>query len=272
MISLAFLICLYGYQLIKFSDNKLHITFCDVGQGDGIHIRTPEGEDILIDGGPDSKVLNCLEKHMPFWDRQIEAVYMTHPDADHLTGLIYVIKSYKVIYFGTSKAPKSTAAFDELHKVLDQKNIKVNYLYKGDSLKTKSGLKMNILWPTHEFAQNPSEDTNDYSLVQFFQFGDFTALFTGDVPHVYLNSIMPGIKSLDLFKPPHHGSKTGVDEFTFQHIIPKFAVISSGRENRYGHPNKEVLDILQGLKIRYKNTADEGDIEIVSDGEKWYVK
>src|SRR4029079_1047281 len=130
LISLSVLFLLGAYQFYRFSDKKLHITFCDIGQGDAIHIRTNEGDDILIDGGPDSKVLSCLSAHMPLWDRQIEAVYLTHPDADHLTGLIDVIKSYKVLYFGTSKAPKSTEVFEELNKVLAQKKILTHYLYR----------------------------------------------------------------------------------------------------------------------------------------------
>lgn len=272
LISLAVLILYICYQLLKYSDNKLHITFCDIGQGDAIHIRTNEGDDILIDGGPGSKVLDCLSKTMPLWDRKIEAVYLTHPDADHLTGLIDVVKNYKIIYFGTSKAPKDTEVFNELTKALSQKNIKVNYLYRGDVLKSKKGFEIKVLWPTQQFINNPGEETNDYSLVQLLTYGKFKALLTGDVPSIYLNSIMPGIDHLDLFKPPHHGSKTGIDEFTFQHIVPHFAVISAGRNNRYGHPNKEVLQILEKYKVPYKNTANVGNIEIISDGEKWSVK
>ena len=272
LLSLCFLAVLTVYQLLKFSDKALHITFCDVDQGDAIHIRTPNGDDILVDGGPNAKVLDCLSNHMPFWDRQIEAVYMTHPDADHFTGLIGVIKSYKINYFGTSNAPKATGVFEELNRQLEIHQIKKNFVYKGDRVRTKDGFTMTILWPTHEFINNPSQDTNDYSLVQKLEYGKFTVLLTGDVPSVYLNSIMPGLERLDVFKPPHHGSKTGVDEFTFQYVVPKYAVISSGRKNKYGHPNKQVIDVLSDNKIPYKNTATDGDIEIVSDGEKWWVK
>mgnify|MGYP001618356405 CR=1 FL=1 len=111
LISGVLLLIFAIYQFISFSDKKLHIVFCSVGQGDAILIRTPEGSDILVDGGPDESVSNCLSRHMPLWDRTIEVVYLTHPDADHLTGLIQVIKTYNVKYFGTSDAPKETLVF-----------------------------------------------------------------------------------------------------------------------------------------------------------------
>ena len=88
--------CILVYQNITYNDKKLHVVICDVGQGDAIFIRTPSGSDILIDGGPDDSVLACLGKHMPFWDRTLEIMILTHPHADHLTGLIDVSKSYSV--------------------------------------------------------------------------------------------------------------------------------------------------------------------------------
>lgn len=119
LISSAVLIGLFFYQTIEFSDKKLHLVFCDIGQGDAIYIRTPDGDDILIDGGPNEKVLDCLASNMPIWDRKIEAIYLTHPDADHLTGLISVVNNYEVDYFGTSDAPKSTGVFKELNNALE---------------------------------------------------------------------------------------------------------------------------------------------------------
>ena len=268
---MLFLAILYGYHLILFSDNKFHLIFCNVGQGDGILIRTPKGKDIIVDGGPsENSLTDCLSRHLPFWDREIDIVYMTHPDADHLTGLIGVVKTYNVKYFGTPKAKKATGVYDELMSVLADKKIPVDWLEKGDAIKSKDGLLMQILWPTKEFLEVDHPDSNDYSLVQLVKYGNFQALLTGDVPSVYLNSIMPTLGLLDVFKPPHHGSKTGIDEFTFQHNVPQFAVISAGVKNRYHHPSTEVLKLLEKAGIPYKDTM-KGDIEIVSDGTKWWI-
>ena len=271
LLSMVFLAFLYAYHLIRYSDNKFHLIFCNVGQGDGIFIRTPKGKDIIIDGGPqENSLTECLSRHLPFWDRDIDIVYMTHPDADHLTGLIGVIKTYNVKYFATSKAPKDTAVYDELMSFIKSKKITVNYVTKGEAIVTKDGLTMEIMWPTNEFVKGMHDDTNDYSLVHLVKFGNFRALLTGDVPSVYLNSIMPLAGRLDVIKPPHHGSKTGIDEFTFQHNLPQFAVISAGLKNRYHHPSPEVLNLLEKAGIPYKDTM-KGDVEIISDGVKWWL-
>src|SRR3989344_6568995 len=95
--------CILVYQNITYNDKKLHVVFCDVGQGDAIFVRTPNGSDILIDGGPDDSVLNCLGKHMPFWDRDLELVILTHPHSDHFTGLFSVLKTYKIEIFATEE-------------------------------------------------------------------------------------------------------------------------------------------------------------------------
>src|SRR3990167_8207809 len=86
----------FVYQKIKFEDGKTHIIFCSVGQGDGILIRTPSGLDIVEDGGPDDSILSCLSRHMPFWDRTIEIIILTHPDSDHISGLIDVVDRYRI--------------------------------------------------------------------------------------------------------------------------------------------------------------------------------
>jgi competence protein ComEC len=271
LLAMLFLVFLYSYHLIRFSDKNFHLIFCNVGQGDGILIRTPEGHDIIIDGGPqENSLTDCLTRHLPFWDRDIDIVYMTHPDSDHLTGLIGVVKSYNVKYFGTPKVKKETGVYDELMALLENKKIPVDWLIKGDAIKIKTGFSMVIHWPTKEFAAGIHDDANDYSLVQKVTYGNFNALLTGDVASVYLNSIMPLAGTIDVFKPPHHGSKTGVDEFTFQHNIPRFAVISAGLKNKYHHPAPEVLNLLREAGIPYKDTMH-GDIEIVSDGVKWWV-
>jgi competence protein ComEC len=243
-----------------------------VGQGDGILMRTPKGFDIIIDGGPkENSMTNCLEHHLPFWDRTIEAVFLTHPDADHLTGLIGVVKSYNISFFGTSEAPKDTAVYDELFSLLKEDGIPVHWVFKGDILKTKDNVTLLTYWPTKAFVSLQSKETNDYSLVQMVRYGKFNALLTGDIPSTYLNSIMPQLSYLDVFKPPHHGSKTGIDEFTFQHIVPKFAVLSFGLHNRYHHPAPSTIEILNKYKIPTKNTL-KGDVEIVSNGKEWEVK
>lgn len=272
LLSMVFLTILGAYHFIRFSDKNFHLIFCNVGQGDGILVRTPDGIDIIVDGGPhEDSMTECLSRHLPFWDKDIEAMYLTHPDSDHLTGLIGVIKAYNVKYFGTSEAPKGTAVFNELMSLLEEKKITKHYVFAGDKIVTKDGAGITTLWPTQEFINHKSSETNDYSLVQLVKYGKFQTLLDGDIPSIYLNSIMPQLGYLDVFKPPHHGSKTGTDEFTFQHLVPKLAVLSYGFHNKYHHPSPEVVEILQKYNIPTKNTL-KGDVEIVSNGTNWWVK
>ena len=272
LLSCAILLIIYGYHFVALTDKHFHLIFCNVGQGDGILIRSSTGRTVIIDGGPhENSLTDCLSRHLPLWQRQIDAVYLTHPDADHLAGLIQVVRTYNVKYFGTSKAPKTTEVYKELMNVLQEKGIPVEWVFRGDKMLVKDGLSITTQWPTKDFINNPSDETNDYSLVQLVKYGNFSALLTGDIPSIYLNSIMPTIDRLDVFKPPHHGSKTGMDEFTLQYVVPSFAVLSFGYHNRYHHPSPEILSLLKNANIPYKDTL-KGDIEIVSDGKKWWLK
>ena len=123
---LFFLLLLFfsaGFLFIKNnSDGKLHVYFCDVGQGDAIYIRMPTGADMLIDGGPNSKVVDCLSKHMPFYDRKIDLVVLTHPQADHLKGLIDVLERYNVTYFASSSIANNTEGYSKLVSLIKEKN------------------------------------------------------------------------------------------------------------------------------------------------------
>ena len=123
LIILGFLIL---FAFLNYKDDKLHIVFCDVGQGDAIFIRTSREADILIDGGPDAKVLECLSSHMPFWDRSIDLVIMTHPDADHSTGLISVVERYRIEKFYTQAIPGKTDVYKRLEANLAKKQLWVN--------------------------------------------------------------------------------------------------------------------------------------------------
>ncbi|MDO8583252.1 MAG: MBL fold metallo-hydrolase, partial [bacterium] len=169
--------CILIYQNITYNDKKLHVVICDVGQGDAIFIRTPNGSDILIDSGPDEKVLSCLSKHMPFWDRTIEIAILTHPDADHITGFIDVIKRYKLIRFYTSNITAKTAVYVQFLKTLADYKIKQNYLWQGDRFVLKDGLTFQTLWPTLEWQ---GTTTNSFSVIELLTYKNFKALFTGD--------------------------------------------------------------------------------------------
>lgn len=281
-ISLLSLGGLFFYQQGKFNDNKLHVVFCDVGQGDAIYIRTPENNDILIDGGPNDKVLNCLNNHMPFWDRDLELVVLTHPHADHVAGLISVLQRYNVIAFATADSTSSTDIYKELLKELKAKSIKQKTLVQGDRFMSPEGVVLVTEQPEASSLIAKSQETsvlgskaeyfdqNESSVIDVLTYKNFDVLLTGDAD---INSILDSAKGkrIEVLKVSHHGSKTGTNKKLLEEIMPELAVISVGKNNRYNLPYPQTIKDLKDLGIKYLRTDEAGDIEIISDGKSWQV-
>src|SRR3990167_2276734 len=139
LLSLFLLLSLFFYQYTKTNDTNLHLVVCDVGQGDAIYLKTPSGKDVLVDGGPNDSVLNCLTNNMPFWDRTIDLIVLTHPDADHITGLIPVLERYNVLHFVTSKTSKSTAIYKNFLKALENEGLELKYVFANDKINFGDG-------------------------------------------------------------------------------------------------------------------------------------
>lgn len=271
---------IFVFQHAKFNNSKLHIIFCDVNQGDAIFIRAPKGEDILIDAGPNNLVLDCLSKHMPFWDKTIELAILTHPHSDHLNGFLGVLKNYKVLSFVTLNLKNNTSGFSALLESLKEQDIKIHYVYLGDRFTFNDGLSITIVGPSREFLAKTSpqgligerkEFANVESLVKF---KNFLALLTGDSQSPELKEGLDKyqFKNLSLLQVPHHGSKTGLDEDFIHRTSPKLAVISVGKNNKYGHPAQSTIKILRNKGIKILRTDEHGEIEITTDGFSWVVK
>lgn len=275
-IASVLLLFLIFFAFFKYQDDKLHLVVCDVGQGDAIFIRTSIQTDILIDGGPDSSVLSCLSRHMPFWDRSLDLVIMTHPDADHSLGLIDVIDRYKIDNFYTQEVPGSTDVYKRLEAKLSDKKLSAKYLLSGKRISDKSGFSMLTLWPSLEAIErmdkNRSKTTlNKVAVVELVRFGDFKGLLTADIGFEEMNEIYTEANSINFLKVPHHGSRTGIDELELSFMNPDFAAISVGKNN-YGHPSKQILDLLKKENVSYLRTDQVGDIEVISDGKIWFLK
>lgn len=277
-VALLLLGAVFFYEYSRFNDGRLHVVFCDVGQGDAIYLRTPKGIDVLVDGGPNDAVLGCLSSHMPFWDRTIELVFLTHPHADHLTGLISVLDRYTVLSFNTENLTNTTAGFRKLTETIRAKKIKSRYVGAGDTFRTKDGLSIRVLGPTESFLLTTSpegvigESGEFGSLITLVSFGEFRLLLTGDSQKEGLRDGLWRVgESVDVVQVPHHGSKTGLDADILTRIKPRFAVISVGKKNRYGHPNKETLKLLGDKDTKIVRTDQNGEIEIISDGKTFWV-
>lgn len=246
-------------------DDNLHIIACDVGQGDSILIQRGNNQ-ILIDGGPDKSVLDCLGRHMPFFDNKIEMVILTHPQADHYGGLIDVFKQYKVGLFGEYNTISSNKGYEVLKNTVGGLGIPASHIAKGTEIHVGL-IHLDILQPDDGIN---SKNVNDDGVVSLLKYGNFEALFTADVENEISDQLskMPQIKNLEYIKVNHHGSRNGLSENLLKAVMPKYAVISSAKKNSYGHPHKEILDLLNKYNVSILRTDQLGDIEVVTDGYK----
>lgn len=271
-----FFLCLGVYQGIQLQDKRLKVIFCDVGQGDAIYIRTPKGFDILFDGGPDTKVLECLARYKPFWERRLGLIILSHPHADHLNGLIDVFERYEVKAFATERLENDSDGYTALIKTIQEENLKVSYVYKGDSIKTKDGVVLNVLSPDKEYLRKTSQDgvireSGEFaSLILHVSYKDFDLLLTGDTQNLQLAKALDqfGLPSLEVLQVPHHGSRTGLTQSLVTRLLPKEAIISVGKNN-YGHPTPFTLGLLSNQEVLIHRTDKEGSIEIKTDGESY---
>lgn len=252
----------FGYRNYKTSQN-LQIWFYDIGQGDSSLIKFPGNYTILVDGGPDNRILEKLGQTINPFNKNIDLVVATHNHADHTKGLNYVLDKYRVSQFVTHEKDKGVA------------------LYAGDSIKIPAKLgfaTIKILWPPKElFSKNCMQfcdinidDPNSVSLVFELQYKNFKALFTGDATLSVLEFLAPSSSKVDVVKIPHQGSKDSFLEEFYKKIEPKVSVISVGK-NSYGHPSKEVVDFLTKIGSKVYKTSDFGGVKISTNGESWSI-
>lgn len=258
---------LLTFGLIFFALNshaqsqKLQVAFLDVGQGDAILISQGEKQ-ILIDGGPSGqKLMEKLGEYVPFWDRKIDVVIATHPDADHITGLVDVLKNYSVDQVIESGAKSESQVFGALEKSIEEKKVEKQLARKGMKIKLSDDASLEIFSPTEDIIDKLKDDTNSASIVAKLTYGENSFLFTGDLPLEAESQLVNAKLSLEsnVLKVSHHGSKSATSEQFLELVHPKEAVISVGKGNRYGHPTAEVLSRLQDDKIKILRTDVSGD-------------
>ncbi len=268
---IASFIIIVGILISQFyvaSKSPFFMVFCNVGQGDGIYMRA-FSEDIVIDGGPDGSIVECLNRHMSLFDRNIELMVVTHADSDHYAGFLDVLDSYTVTHFATSHGDSDVLGYQALLQKLEKLNVPIRRLEQGESIKVNEQLQLDILWPPKAFT-DVDDDRNNSSLVMLLDYQDFEAILPGDVDKEYLNILLPDLNHIDIFKLSHHGSRTGTDEKTFENFRPELSIISAGKDNRFDHPHKEVIEALKNADLQYKTTF-EGDIVITSNGQGFNV-
>lgn len=260
------------YDLAK--PQFLEVHFFDVGQGDAIFIETPQRHQILIDGGPTSVILEKLGKEMPFWDKSIDLIILTHPERDHIVGLIEVLKKYKIENILWTGVLRDTAEYQEWLKSIEKERAKIKIAKAGQKIYClRPDVKhcyIDILYPFESLEGETVKNTNNTSIIGKLIFNENSFLFTGDAYESVEKKLLEKETELnsDVLKVGHHGSKTSTCEEFLEKVLPEIAVIQVG-ENKYGHPHPEVLERLKKFDIKVLRTAKEGDIKIISDGIKY---
>lgn len=244
----------------------LTVAFLDIGQGDSIFIEAPNGNQMLVDGGPNKSVLSALGGVMPFYDHTIDVVVATHPDQDHISGLIDVLNRFSITAIFEPGANASTSAYQTLEKTIIEKKVPRILARRGMRIVLDEGVFLNILFPDRDVS---NVETNTASIVAELQYGNTNVLLTGDSPQViekYLVSLDGKTLHSDVLKPGHHGSKTSSSPEFIGAVAPQYAVISAGKNNKYGHPHKETLDTLKQFGVSVLRTDRSGTIVFQSDG------
>ena len=269
------IVCLICYQLVIYSDKNLHMVVCDVGQGDGIYIRLPNHMDVVVDGGGNSLILECMSHHMPFWDRKIDVVFLSHGHEDHARGLVDVLSSYEVGYLVTERDLGESGVVSMLLEEAKVQDVEVKYLHKGEVVRLGS-VNFRVEWPTEDFLLETDDtvssfDANSASLTLLASYGSVDFLLTGDVNREVVDGVIDKYDP-EVVKLAHHGSRTGTGVETFKVNKPGLAVMSLGKDNSYGHPHAEVIQVLNDAGIPYLRTDVYGSIEIVSDGRSFWIE
>jgi competence protein ComEC len=262
LVFLFILVIILAGVIFVQKSRELKVIFLDVGQGDAILIEQGSKQ-ILIDGGPSGqRLLEKLGKYVPFWDREIEMIIATHPDADHITGLADVMQNYKIGLVMETGATSESQIFKKTQELIQEKNIEKIEAQRGEKINLNDEARMEIFNPGPETPIS-SNDTNVSSVMARLTFGDNSFLFTGDLPGEQEVALINNKIALNsrVLKVGHHGSKYSTSEEFLKAVAPEDAVISVGKNNRYGHPAQEIIERLKSKSIRILRTDEMGDVE-----------
>jgi competence protein ComEC len=258
--------------LAALPDGRLHVAFLDVGQGDAIFITTPRGRQILIDGGPSpGVVLSAIGQRMPFWDRSLDLVVNTHPEADHLGGLPEVLERYRVERVIQSDVEGDTALYRAWETALAEEGAAVASAQAGMRMALGDGVWLEVL---HPGAAPTGEGLNNHSVVLRLRLGRVSFLLPGDIETGVERRLAgePSTLAATVLKAPHHGADTSSSAEFLAAVQPQVAVISVGAENRFGHPAAAVLARYAERGVPMLRTDELGTIELITDGKRLWLE
>lgn len=268
--SLFILGCEKQNKVVEQTEGEMKVHYINVGQGDSILIQV-NNKNMLIDAGP-GKSKDMLINYLDSINiKKIDYVIATHPHEDHIGNLDDVINKYEIGAFYSPKVTHTTKAYENMIKALKKKNLKINVIKAGtDSIDLGAGTKVSVFSPLKdEYKKGSKQDFNNYSPIMKVEFGKTSFLFTGDAEkEVEAEVLKKGYDvSADVLKLGHHGSSTSTTEEFLKAVNPSIGIIQLAKDNDYGHPHKETLELLKKYKITtYRNDIDR-DIVLISDGK-----
>lgn len=277
LIHLVIVLCLFVFvfstnSIANQKDGLLKVYFLDVGQGDAVFVETSNGNQVLIDGGPDNKIVQELAEVMPFYDREIDMVVATHPHADHIAGLISVLERYDVKNILQVKEDYNSPVVPVWKEAVWSEGANEIEATSGKIIDLGNGTTLTIIHPFVSVAGTLFKNPHDAVVVAILKYGDLEIMLTGDMEAKAERRLMLDgydLKS-DILKIGHHGSKTSTTPEFLSAVAPEVAFIQVGK-NRYGHPTREILDRLENFGIKYYRTDLDGTIEVQSDGKNYQI-
>ena len=266
---LLFITIFLFYQDFKSSNKSLTFAMLDIGQGDGLFIQSPSGAQIMFDAGPAHSVLGPLARVMSPFDKTIDAIVITNPDADHIGGFLDILKNYKVGKVFEPGTFNDSKTYQNLEAEIKRQNIPDILVRRGMRLDIGGGSAIDILFPDRDVS---TWSSNDGSVVARLSYGKTSVMLTGDATtlteKIILSENFPAKLQSGILKIGHHGSRTSTSASFVKAVTPVYAMISDGKNNKYGHPHKETLDTLASFRTKILRTDLLGTIIMNSDGQK----
>lgn len=257
------------YFIITNENKYLKVVFLDIGQGDAIFIQTPNKKQMLIDSGNGNQILPKLYKIMPLFDKSIDILVITNPDQDHIGGFQYVIKEFKIGMILEPGTNSETLTYENLEKIIEEKKINRKLAKRGMKIVLDKDIHFDVLFPDRDVSD---WERNDGSLVAKLSYLNSTFMLMGDGTKYteYLIRENENDKFLesDILKLGHHGSHTSSSLLWLETVKPEFAIVSAGKNNKFGHPSQDVISNLNSLGIKYLETFKTGNIKFKTDGDK----
>ncbi len=263
---------LYASQAWTVS-HELSVKFLDIGQGDSILIQTPHGRQVLIDGGPGTTLLERLGEETSFWQKSFDLLILTHPDLDHLEGLLEVLKRYEVERVLMTGVRHGSTLYQSWLETLVELNIPVTIVSPDLDWMIDEGVYLDVLHPSVPVLFENAENINDTSVVIKLVYGNTSMLLPGDAEEDQEMALLKTGYDLsaDILKSGHHGSTSSSHPYLLHAVQADEVIIQAGRDNQFGHPHVETLLRYDERGMEWESTQETGTITIISDAEEWLM-